>query len=128
MTTFDMATVRTVTSGLLFPEGPVAAADGSVLVPEIEGGRLSRVFPDGTHEIVADCGGGANGAAFGPDGAVYVCNDGGFTFATEDGIRFPNGGAEGNDGGSLQRVDLATATVATVFTHCDGMRLGGLND
>jgi gluconolactonase len=78
--------------------------------------------------VVGACGGGPNGAAFGPDGAVYVCNDGGLGFTTEAGIRFPDRIAEGNDGGCLQRVDLVTGTVDVVFTHCDGERIGALND
>ncbi len=51
MTNFDIATIHTVTTGLLFPEGPVFDADGSVLVPEIEGGSVTRVRPDGTREL-----------------------------------------------------------------------------
>jgi gluconolactonase len=128
MTGFDLTTLRTVTSGLRFPEGPIALDDGSVLVVEIEGGALTRVGPDGTREVVGDCGGGPNGAAFGPDGAVYVCNDGGLDFMTEGGIRFPYALAPGNEGGAIQRVDLATGEVRTVFTHVEGERIGGLND
>ncbi len=37
---------RILTDGLLFPEGPIAMNDGSVIVVEIEGGRLIRVAPD----------------------------------------------------------------------------------
>jgi gluconolactonase len=124
---FDPSTVRTVTTGLRFPEGPIAVDDGSVLVVEIEGGALTRVHPDGSHSPI-HCGGGPNGAAFGPDGAVYVCNDGGLEFMTEDGIRFPYALAAGNHGGSVQRVDLGTAAVEDVFTHVDGERIGNLND
>jgi gluconolactonase len=124
----DATPMVAVTSGLRFPEGPVAMDDGSVLVVEIEGGALTRVRPDGSHEVVGDCGGGPNGAAFGPDGAVYVCNDGGLAFRTEDGIRFPYALADGHEGGCLQRVDLATGAVEVVFTHSDGQRLGSLND
>jgi gluconolactonase len=128
MTAFDMATVRTVTDGLRFPEGPVADGDGSLLVVEIEGGALTRVHPDGSREVVGACGGGPNGAAFGPDGAVYVGNDGGLAFMTEGDIRFPHALADDNDGGAVQRVDVATGTVDVVFTECDGARIGGLND
>lgn len=125
---FDMTTLRTVTTGLRFPEGPIALDDGSVLVVEIEGGALTRVAPDGTKTIAGDCGGGPNGAALGPDGAAYVCNDGGLAFMTEGDIRFPHALGEGNDGGSLQRVDLASGKVDTVFTHCEGARIGSTND
>jgi gluconolactonase len=120
--------VREVTSGLRFPEGPIALLDGAVLVVEIAGGALTRVEPDGEKHVVAECGGGPNGAAFGPDGAVYVCNDGGLACKTEDGITFPYGRLPGNDGGTLQRVDLADGSVDNLYTHCDGERIGGLND
>ena len=62
----------------MFPEGPVALADGSVVLVEIARRCLTRVLPDGRKEIVATPGGGPNGAAIGPDGKCYVCNNGGF--------------------------------------------------
>src|SRR5438874_2418424 len=57
---------RVVAEGLRFPEGPVALSDGSVLVVEIEGGALSRCTLDGRVEMIAQTGGGPNGAAIGP--------------------------------------------------------------
>ena len=92
---------REVTRGLRFPEGPIAMADGSVLVVEIEGARLTRVLPDGTKQTVAELGGGPNGAAIGPDGACYVCNNGGFHWFREGGgIRpGPQPAAEPHDPG-----------------------------
>lgn len=125
---FDQEKISTVASGLRFPEGASVDRDGSVLVPEIEGGAVVRVRPDGSRDIVADVGGGANGCAFGPDGALYVCNDGGFSFSEKDDVRFPSGLAAGNTGGSLQRVDPDSGAVDTVFTESDGVRLGILND
>src|SRR5260370_41697761 len=73
----EVPEVRELASGLQFPEGPVARPDGSVLVVEIGRGSLSRVTTDGAIEVVADLGGGPNGAAMGPDGACYVVNNGG---------------------------------------------------
>ena len=72
--------MEVVAEGLEFPEGPIALADGSVLLVEIRRGTLSRVDPSGKVSVVAELGGGPNGAAIGPDGAVYVCNNGGFTW------------------------------------------------
>ena len=73
----ELQDVEVRAEGLGFPEGPVAMADGSVIVCEISRGRLSRVGTDGEVTVVADVGGGPNGAAVGPDGALYVCNNGG---------------------------------------------------
>lgn len=120
--------MREITRGLRFPEGPIAMDDGSVLVVEIEGGSLTRVAVDGRPTVVAACGGGPNGGAIGPDGAVYVANDGGLAFKTEDGINFPYTGAPDNTGGRIQRVDLATGGFDDLYTHSGGQRLGSLND
>ena len=62
--------MQEICRGLRFPEGPIAMPDGSILVVEIERGTLTRVHQDGSIEVVADCGGGPNGAALGPDGRV----------------------------------------------------------
>jgi gluconolactonase len=114
----------TMATGLRFPEGPVAMSDGSVLVVEIERGTLSRVEPDGTVDVVADCGGGPNGAAIGPDGKVWITNNGGFAWVNG----MPTVEAEDYAGGSIQRVDLVTGAVETVFTHCGRHPLKGPND
>jgi len=58
-----MTELREITTGLRFPEGPVAISDGSILLVEIERRTLTRVAPDGGKEIVAQMGGGPNGAA-----------------------------------------------------------------
>ena len=75
--------LRVVTDALRFPEGPVALPDGSVLVVEIAGQALTRVYPDGRLEVVAELEGGPNGAAMGPDGWCYVCNSGGWLYTHE---------------------------------------------
>ena len=45
-----MTKLREIATGLRFPEGPVALADGSVLVVEIEAARLTRIAPDGAQD------------------------------------------------------------------------------
>jgi gluconolactonase len=120
--------LRVVCEGLRLPEGPVWMSDGSVLVVECEGGTLSRCRPDGTVEVVAELGGGPNGAAMGPDGRCYVANNGGFVWQTlPSGLRLPAGLGD-YAGGLIQAVDLATGAVTDLYTHCDGQRLNSPND
>lgn len=119
---------RIVTEGLAFPEGPVVLSDGSVLVVEIRAGFLTRVRPDGTKERVAETGGGPNGAAVGPDGKIYVCNNGGFEWHETGGLVVPGNQPSDYAGGSLQRVDLESGAVETLYTECDGVPLKGPND
>src|SRR5687768_816555 len=59
----ELRAMREICRGLRFPEGPVAMPDGSVLLVEIARGTLTRVEPDGRVEVVAETGGGPNGAA-----------------------------------------------------------------
>ena len=117
-----------VATGLGFPEGPVILPDGSLLVVEIEQGCLTRIFPDGSKTVAARPGGGPNGAAVGPDGMIYVCNNGGFAWHREPGVLRPGGEAADYQGGSIQRVDLRTGKVEILYTHCDGHALCGPND
>lgn len=119
----------TVASGLRFPEGPVPQPDGSVLVVEIARGTLSRVQPDGSVEVVAECGGGPNGAAIGPDGGVWITNNGGcFSWIDLGELMLPGPVPPEWSGGSIQRVDPATGAVETVYTHCGDQRLRAPND
>jgi gluconolactonase len=119
---------RVVASGLGFPEGPVAMPDGSVLFVEIARGCLKRWQPSGEMKVVAQLGGGPNGAAIGPDGHCYICNNGGFNWHTDDGFTRPIGEAPDYKGGSIQRVNLASGAVETLYTHCEGAPLHGPND
>lgn len=118
-----------VTDGLAFPEGPVWCEDGSVIVVEINAGRITRVRPDGSKEAVATPGGGPNGLAIGPDGALYVCNNGGFAWYGEDlGLMLPGHAAADYETGRIERVDLSTGKVERLFDKVDGIALSGPND
>ncbi len=125
-----MSEIETMAVGLQFPEGPIAMPDDSVILVEIARGTISRVQPDGSVEVVAEVGGGPNGIAFGPDGRIYVCNNGGFpTFVDGQGrTRI----AEGDDAdtvlGCIQVVDPQTGVVETLYTECDGHHLRAPND
>src|SRR5437879_4341966 len=113
-----MPDIRVLATDLQFPEGPVAMPDGSVLLVEIRGQRLTRVWP-----------GGPNGAAIGPDGKCYVCNNGGFSWVPTRNTIMP-GAPEPHEyiGGSIQRVDLQSGKVETVVDKCGEHPLKGPND
>lgn len=119
-----------ITDGLQFPEGPVAMPDGSVILTEMFARKLTRVAPDGTKSTVAEINGGPNGLALGPDGALYLCNNGNaFTKHVIDGLIYP-GPFDPSQyvGGSIQRVDIDTGVVTTVYTHCGNISLRAPND
>lgn len=118
-----------VAEGLEFPEGPIAMNDGSVILTEIKGQRLTRVTPDGKKELVVDTGGGPNGAAIGPDGAIYIANNGGsFQWLENEGLTIPGPTPPSHTGGMIQRFDMKTGELKTLYDSCDGKRLVGPND
>jgi gluconolactonase len=122
-----MRRFEVLAEGLSFPEGPVVMPDGAIVVTEIARGCLTRVTEDGEVSMLADTGGGPNGAALDPDGMLYVCNNGGFSWNTESGLK-PHGRADDNAGGSIQKVDPATGKVETLYTGCGDIELRAPND
>lgn len=122
--------MQEIANGLKFPEGPIAMRDGSVLVVEMFGPRVTRIRPDGSKQTVAEIAGGPNGAAIGPDGALYLCNNGGcFTAVDFGGLSFPGPFDPASYiGGRIQRVDLASGAVTDLYTECDGRPLRAPND
>ena len=121
--------IELVAEGFRFPEGPIAMADGSVILTEIAAGRLTRAHPDGRRETLVETGGGPNGAAIGPDGAIYITNNGGsFQWIEQEGLLIPGPTPPTHTGGSIQRYDLETGELTTLYEECDGKRLVGPND
>jgi gluconolactonase len=118
--------IELIADGLGFPEGPVVMADGSVVIVEIAAGRISRCWngqsSSSRRETICEIGGGPNGAAIGPDGALYVCNNGGMDLKAMASAHGP--GAEGR----IERVDLATGKFERVYETCDGIAFEGPND
>src|SRR6266446_4163047 len=122
-----MADIRILASGLGFPEGPVAMADGSVILGEISGRKVTRVMPDGSKTEIGKAGGGPNGLALGPDGALYVCNNGGNVYETTPAF-LSTGPSPDYKGGYIQRIDLKTGDTKVLYTHCGPHKLSAPND
>src|SRR5216683_5307265 len=121
-----MDEVRILATGLGFPEGPVAMPDGSVILTEIRNNRCSRVTPDGKVSLFSATGGGPNGLAVGPDGALYLCNNGGSRYV--EGVSMGQGPHPDYKHGSVQRLDRSTGAAKTLYIECDGHKLSAPND
>lgn len=119
-------------AGFAGAEGPLALPDGGVLLVETLAGRVAEVRPDGSRRTVAEPGGGPNGLAFGPDGRVYVCNNGGLT--TDDVAWLARSDPETYDRptrpheGRIEVIDLDRGRVEVLYHEVDGEQLVAPND
>ena len=63
-------------TGLGFPEGPVALADGSIAFVDLLHAKI-RAYKDGETRELATVSGAPNGMRLGSDGNLYIANNGG---------------------------------------------------
>ena len=134
-----------IASGLGYPEGPVYEPDGSILLvelleikdddPPVNGEHLparlpglTRVKPDGTVQRIIDIKGAPNGAAFGPDGQIYIANSGGFDWlpislepVAKKVLFLGTTQPENYEGGRIERVDITSKTpyVEDLYRKCE---------
>lgn len=122
---------------LNYPESPVWMGDGTVVVCEAGSGLLRRFDAASGKETAQpidltggdpNTSAGANGAALGPDGALYVCDDGGFTIVEIPGtdVRLTVAPSQKYRGGSIKRVDPGSGKVETIFTSFEAPVIPGL--
>ncbi len=119
-----------ITDELNFPEGPIYLNDDSVLLGEIARGTLTKVFMNGKKEILCELGGGPNGAAIGPDGYCYICNNGGFEWDISKDKKFmrPILQSKTYKNGRIEKVNLKSGKFQTLYDSCNDIPLNGPND
>lgn len=127
MTYLDNSQTKILANTLAYPEGPIYCNDGSILLVEIKGERLTRVKPDGTVTTVAAIPGGPNGAAVGPDDqgdvCIYICNDGGFNWLPyplppeKPTLVIGTTQPANYSGGKVQKINLNTGKLSDLFSE-----------
>jgi gluconolactonase len=121
--------MKVLAHGLMFPEGPVVMPDGSIVVVELAGGQLRRIGLDGKTAILAKVQGCPNGAALGPGGKLYVCNQGDLVWQKKGNeYRAMAARAPTYDGGWIETVDPETGKVERLYDRCGEHKLRAPND
>jgi sugar lactone lactonase YvrE len=85
-----------------FPEGPVALADGSIAFVDLLHRKVSA-YRDSVPRVICALPGSPNGMRRGPDGALYVVNNGGIAPVSLDKLDF----ADPQISGRIQRIEFS---------------------
>lgn len=105
-----------------FPEGPVALPDGSIAFVDLLHAKV-RAHRDGETRVIADLPGAPNGMRLGPDGSLYVANNGGLAPLSLEALSV----SENSVSGRLQKLGL-DGTVTDFATELPGRKPSRPND
>ncbi|UQY33990.1 SMP-30/gluconolactonase/LRE family protein [Pseudomonas fulva] len=119
--------VNVIASGLGFIEGP-AVADGVIYTCDIRGGRIWQVS-NGLPTVLSTVGGGPNGIAIGPDGQIYVANNGGnMRWESRDGLTLSHGFQTQDYDSRIESIDLDTKQVERIVDNINGTKFEAIDD
>ncbi len=111
-----------------FPEGPLVMPDGSIAFCDIKAGMIRRLDGDRLAAL-ADVGGGPNGLALGPDGWLYVANNGGAMRWEElDGRTISKGFKQSGFDARIEKINLANGSIERVLDSVDGRAFQAIDD
>jgi sugar lactone lactonase YvrE len=99
---FAAMSIEVHLEGLGFPEGPAVLPDGSVAFVDLLHRNVRR-YKDGSVQVIAKIEGSPNGMRLGPDGHLYVTNNGGIAPESGHSIRLMNPQVSGR----IQRIHLS---------------------
>jgi sugar lactone lactonase YvrE len=121
--------MRTIATGLRFPEGPIAMPDGTIVLVEIERGTLlarhaGRPAPKSSRSSAAGRTAQRSVRTARPTSATTA---GLRWHEDQNGLR-PVGQPDDYAGGRIERVDLATGAVRVLYTGTEKGPLKGPND
>lgn len=122
-----MPEINIIASDLGFIEGPVIR-DGIIYLCDIKNGLIRKIVGSQNY-VVAEVGGGPNGLAFGPEGHLYVANNGGAMRWEKKGALTISHGFEAQCYDSrIERIDLTTLKVERVLDQVDGHKFEAIDD
>ena len=124
----QMAELQEITSGLEFPEGPIAMKRRQrARLRDRRRADHARRARTARRTWWPSAEAARTARAIGPDGKLYVSNNGGsFRYMDMGGLDFPHQPPpESWNGGRIERIDIETGEVDVLYEECDGLPLRG---
>ena len=99
--------IASPSDGIVFTEGPLWRADGSLLFQDIKAEKTYQVAPDGTLSVLRSDTHAANGQTFDAEGRIIFCEQ---------------------NGRRMARMNPDGSGIETIIEHWEGKRLNSPND